>query len=412
MNQLPAGLSRIIGDLTTRVSGLESERAALTASVDEALTTIQALTPRRVYPDKFWLPADGADYAPATRRMIDACRALGLSPSFRADRAYLFSSTVVDPYGLRWYAEDGAIILNGSPNTPAFQLGTVGPRTYAGGVDGCLRIAGAPGVAGLPGQTGLRAFNTGQCRYATIKTVGYAPYSKLYDGVKLDDVAQATFEVEAQDCLNDGIVLNKLVDPISSRSRSDGNGGRGIVCTAVEGARFFGMGAYGNGMAWHWAKSDSGINKNNFLTNCIGDSSSGDNWLIEDLWETELHGCWAATQKNTVINPAARGFRLRGGRAKGLKFIGGRSINNNGDGISVETGDDASSPSQIVINNFDLGTFIVANAGNGKGGVGYGLHLSAGLVLSAVTLRGARFAQNASGETLNEGASDALVVVP
>lgn len=185
---------------------------------------------------------------------------------------------------------------------------------------------------------------------------------------------------------------------------------------ATEGASLTGLSAYGNGKhGHHWALSNKGINKNNFLTSLVGDTSGDDNILIEDLWDTKLLTCWGSDNLSRTENPNAVGFRIRGSRAKSLRFIGGSAVNNNGDGILVELEPDTGAPnyaypSDIYIEALDLGSTAAGTNGNGRAGAGYGLHLGPGLPKDTVTLSNCKFSGNVSGRILNESAAAALVV--
>lgn len=364
------------------------------------------------YPEQYYIASDGVDYAPATRRLIEDCKLKGKSPALRAGKVYRFNSTVIDPYALQWIAEPGCLILNGSTNSPALQLGTTGARTYKGSISGTITFASA--VVGVSGQCGLRAFNTGQNDFGRILAVSYSPYLPLYDGVIFRDVAQFTYAVEVENCLHDGVILDKVVDPRCVSGRSDANGNNGWTYKATEGACLTGLSGYGNGgHGHHWAISADGINKNNFLTSMIGDTSGGDNIFIEDLWDTELVTCWGSGHSGAT-SPTAAGIRIRGSRAKALKFTGGDVLDNNGDGFKVEVETDSGavnfgSPVGIRLYDVDYGSTAAAANGNGQSGTGYGLHLGPNLIAGAVERKGGRFGGNASGDVLNESAANALI---
>jgi len=183
--------------------------------------------------------------------------------------------------------------------------------------------------------------------------------------------------VQVQNVSHDGFTFqNNCVDIYWSDSRSDSNDGDGIVLDGVQGFYTRAVTAYNNNRAWVVGGGGGAAQcKNMFFSQCVGDTSSSYNWLIQGLISGMFTDCWGSSNKDTGVNTFATGFYISGVEAdvNTLRFTGGGALACNSHGYQVANGAD-----NVTFNNVIAGSDSAAGRGNGKSGSGSGINITGG----------------------------------
>lgn len=304
--------------------------------------------------------------------VIDSIPAEGGSIDFGSG-TYLVNETVDIPKSGLYLYGNGAKIVNGTVNAPAFYFGDGIVRYYGNSVSG-LVFTSTPGSAA--GQVGLVFKKQGQLKVQNI--VFDDRVDRLYRGVIFDDVYQyKATKLEAQNTKEHGIVMLNSGDGKLTDCRSDGNAQTGFWLNGCEGHTFMSVFAYDNGTSgWRIVSDNPAVrsNKNCWFVACVGDTSASYNWTITDLKDSYFTSTWASSQSSTVINTFATGFYLGSNQVKNIQFNGGCAYNNNNHGVQIDSTGGA--PENIRFVGFDFGSTGAALNGNGKAGTGFGLAIN------------------------------------
>lgn len=305
------------------------------------------------------------------------------------------STVVIDGPGIivAGAGHGGTRILNGTTNTSALQLGNpVGASTWRLGARD-LVFGAASGIVSVGGSSGLRVENASDVRLHNIET--YAFPAALHRGVVFNNVYLAMIDrVITSGALDIGQVYQNVASLAFLSAESLENDGAGFEFAGVEGIWGQNVHAFGNGtQGFRFVNDASRNNKNNFMTSWIGDTSGDHNWFIENLQNSILTSCWAATQLSTAVNTTANGFLLVSNKVFGLQFIGGQAGNNNGNGVTLLN--NGTAPRDIAFTGFDFGPNETELPSNGRGGAGTGL--SADAACTDITVEGGRNIGNPSG---------------
>lgn len=296
---------------------------------------------------------------------------------------------------------ESTVIVNGSTNQPAINVGS-GSQIYGGGLKN-MRFTGKSGVIGVNGQAAF-VFNTvGQFRIENVFVSNAT--AALYRGAYFTGCSQHTiYDLQVQSCTNDGVTNINGVDTYMTDSRSDANGGAGVVLNGSQGGYYKAVTAFNNtGSAWYLASASPSTapNKNNFFSLCVGDTSGTYNWQIGDSQDSEWAACWGSTQQSTVVNTFATGFVAFTQYCKRLTFADCVTINNNSHGFQVlDTG--SSAPTNIMLNNPR------ATANGVAAGGGYGVTYNG--VANHIRVNGGDLTGNATGAISNSSAGSDIAV--
>lgn len=333
--------------------------------------------------------ADPTGAASSTAAMAAAIAQLksaggGLLVLGGAGAKYAMHGVVINGSAIKVLCERGVSIVNDATNAPALTFGDGTTQYQSSSIEDCTFIQKA-GVTPAAGNIGLQVSKMSHTLVRNLVVTG------LYQGVAVNQASVGTTIENSWvvSNLGDGVTLNNASDVRVLNTSSDGSLGTGFTIIDCAGLYFVASGAYANhGNGFNFSRVGAG-NTNFFFDNVGADTSGSDNWAITQLETGSFTNVWAASQISISTNPAATGFLLSGPNVKNLTFNSLQALNNNGDGVHIVNA--AGIPGEITFNAPTFG----GQAGNGKGGTGYGLRIDN--AATVVKVYGGQSSGNATG---------------
>ena len=302
-----------------------------------------------------------------------------------AGAKYAMHGVVINGSAIKVACDRGVSIVNDSTNAPALTFGDGVTQYQNVSILDCTFIQKS-GVTPVSGNIGLQVSKMSHTLVDNLVVTG------LYRGVVINNSSVGTTlsSLWVVSNLGDGITLNSASDVRVLNSSSDGSSGNGFTIIDCAGLYFVASGTYGNhGNGFNMSRVAAG-NTNFFFDNVGADTSGSDNWVITQLDTGSFTNVWGASQISTTVNPAATGFLLSSGNVKNLTFNSLQTLNNNGDGVHIVNAS-GGMPGEITFNAPTFG----GQAGNGKGGAGYGLRIDN--AATVVKVYGGQSSGNATG---------------
>lgn len=185
----------------------------------------------------------------------------------------------------------------------------------------------------------LYIYDAAQCTLENLYISGYAGY-RPYTGLRIEKSSGMFLSnIQIEGCIAGGAEFADSLDVYWSNGRSDDNG-IGVSIASVGGMYFTNVTCYSN--TDNWTINDDYTTPtvgpadpaNFYFVNCVGDSGTNSNWVIDSLGNSSFTQCWASYQSTTTTG--AHGIIIT--NSYGITFSDCQVFNNNSHGIQIFTG--------------------------------------------------------------------------
>lgn len=198
-------------------------------------------------------------------------------------------------------------LANNSTNHPTVTFGNGSTMIYNFTVEDLYfsQKSGTP----VSGNCAVQLNKAGGTRLKNV-SVGNSP-AAMYDGLSLINQCSQIFvnSCDFTNNLHNGLSSNGTNDLYVDNTKADANGNHGFYCVDMSGSYFTNVTAWGNTVnGFNIAQGALTQSENMFFTNCVGDTSGADNWVISTASRIVLTNCWGCTQK--VTSTSNVGFYL------------------------------------------------------------------------------------------------------